>query len=107
MGAEDIGLYIAYTAFFVAIGAAVVLPLLSSLKQPKVLIQSLLGVGVLAALFIVCYFIADAEVTPAAKAYGVTPSSAKLVGAGLYTFYIVFVVSLVGMVYSEITNALK
>lgn len=107
MEAEDIGLYIAYAVLIVAVAAAIVLPLLHALKHPKTLVGSLMGVGALVVLFVVCYAISDSSVSPTARALGIDESSSKLIGAGLYTFYAVFIVSILGMVYSEITKALK
>lgn len=107
MEAEDIGLYISYGALIVAIGAAVIMPLLHSIKHPKTLLGSLLGVGALLVLFVICYATSDSEVSAKARALGTDESSSRLIGAGLYTFYAVFIVSLLGMVYSEVNKALK
>jgi hypothetical protein len=107
MEAEDIGLYLAYTVLIVAVAAAIVLPLLNALKHPKTLIGSLMGIGALVVLFVICYAISDSAVSPTARALGIDESSSKLIGAGLYTFYAVFIVSILGMVYSEVTKALK
>ncbi|MBL7855836.1 MAG: hypothetical protein JNL17_15660 [Cyclobacteriaceae bacterium] len=107
MEAEDIGLYLAYTVLIVAVAAAIVLPLLNALKHPKTLIGSLMGIGALVVLFVICYAISDSSVSPTARALGIDESSSKLIGAGLYTFYAVFIVSIVGMVYSEVNKALK
>jgi hypothetical protein len=38
---------------------------------------------------------------------GVDSGASKLIGAGLIMFYIILVVTIVGMVYSEISKALK
>lgn len=107
MEAEDIGLYLVYTVLIVAVAAAIVLPLLNALKHPKTLIGSLMGIGALVVLFVICYAISDSSVSPTARALGIDESSSKLIGAGLYTFYAVFIVSIVGMVYSEVNKALK
>ena len=107
MDAEDIGLYISYAAVTIAVAAAVILPLLHAVKHPKTLLGSLVGVGALVILFVVCYAISDSEVSAKARALGADESSSQLIGAGLYTFYAVFIVSIVGMVYSEVNKALK
>ncbi|MFN5169335.1 MAG: hypothetical protein ACK5DD_06900 [Cyclobacteriaceae bacterium] len=107
MDAEDIGLYISYGALIIAVAAAVVLPLMHAIKHPKTLLGSLVGVGALVILFVICYAISDTEVSAKARSLGADESSSQLIGAGLYTFYAVFIVSIVGMVYSEINKALK
>ena len=104
---EDIGLYVGYLLFIVAVGAAAILPLISALKSPKDLMKSLMGVGALLVLFLVSYALAGSEVTAKYVAQGVGEGSSKLIGAGLTMFYIVFVLALLGIVYSEINKALK
>ncbi|MGE0590354.1 MAG: hypothetical protein AB7O48_17370 [Cyclobacteriaceae bacterium] len=104
---EDIGLYVGYFLLLIAVGAAVVLPLVSALKSPKDLMKSLMGVGALLVLFLVSYALAGSEVTAKYVAQGVGEGSSKLIGAGLTMFYIVFVIALLGIVYSEINKALK
>ncbi|MCB0487419.1 MAG: hypothetical protein R2820_13385 [Cyclobacteriaceae bacterium] len=104
---EDIGLYVGYVLFIVAVGAAAILPLISALKSPKDLMKSLMGVGALLVLFLVSYALAGSEVTAKYVAQGVGEGSSKLIGAGLTMFYIVFVLALLGIVYSEINKALK
>lgn len=103
----DIGLYITYIFFLVALGAAIVLPLLHALKHPKELGKSALGIGVLVVIFVVSYSISGSEVSVKAASLGVGEGSSKLIGAGLILFYIVFIVSMLGIVYSEINKALK
>lgn len=103
----DIGLYITYVFFFVAAGAAIVLPILHAIRNPKELGKSAIGVGLLVLLFIISYSLSGSEVTPKAISLGVGEDSSKLIGAGLISFYIVFVISLLGIVYSEINKAIK
>ncbi|MFZ5970643.1 MAG: hypothetical protein ACOYXA_03535 [Bacteroidota bacterium] len=103
----DAGLYLTYVFFFVALGAAIVLPLLHALKHPKELGKSAIAVGVLVIVFLVAYSLSDSSVNAKAVALGVDESSSKLIGAGLILFYIVFGGALLGIIYSEINKALK
>jgi hypothetical protein len=107
MESYDIGLYIAYVLGIVAIGAAVVLPLINAIKAPAGLMKSLAGVGGLVVIFIIAYALSGDEVSTKAAAAGVDASSSKLIGAGLTMFYIVMIVSVIGVVYSEINKAFK
>ncbi|HNP97033.1 MAG TPA: hypothetical protein PKJ63_15445 [Cyclobacteriaceae bacterium] len=104
---EDFGLYASYVLLLVAVGAAVVLPLVSALKSPKDLMKSLMGVGGLLVIFLISYALSGSEVTAKYVAQGVGEGSSKLIGAGLTMFYIVFIIALLGIVYSEINKALK
>ncbi len=107
MELEDAGLYIAYVLFFVALGSAIVLPLINAIKNPAGLLKSLLGVGALVVLFVVSYALSGDEVSAKAASLGVDAGGSKLIGAGLILFYVVFVISALGVVYSEINKALK
>ena len=104
---EDIGLYVGYTLFTVALLAAVILPLINALKSPKDLAKSGMGLGALVIVFLISFGIAGSEVTAKYTAQGIGESSSKMIGAGLTMFYIVFIAALIGIVYSEISKALK
>jgi hypothetical protein len=107
MESTDIGLYVGYAFFIVAVGAAIVFPLINALKTPADLLKSLAGIGVLVVVFIIAYALSGSEVTIKAAATGINASSSKLIGAGLITFYIVLILSVLGVVFSEINKALK
>ncbi|MBK7651397.1 MAG: hypothetical protein IPJ20_12595 [Flammeovirgaceae bacterium] len=107
MDIMDFGLYATYLFFAFAIVAAVVLPLVNALKAPAGLVRSLVSVGGLAVVFIIAYAISGSELSKRAAASGITESSSKMIGAGLTLFYIVFVVAVLGVVFSEINKALK
>jgi hypothetical protein len=104
---EDIGLYVGYGLFSVALIAAVILPLINALKSPKELLKSGMGIGALLVVFLISFGLAGSEVTAKYTAQGIGESSSKLIGAGLTMFYIVFAAALVGIVFSEISKALK
>lgn len=103
----DTGLYITYVFLAIALGAAILLPLLHAIKHPKELGKSAVGIGVLVVIFVVAYSISGSEVSVKAASLGVGEGSSKLIGAGLMMFYIVFIASLLGIVYSEISKAIK
>jgi hypothetical protein len=102
------GLYLAFFLFLGAVGSAVVLPLIHIVKNPKSLARSGMGVGLLLVVFIIAYALSGAELTPKYEALGVTTEfSSKLIGAGLTMFYLIFVVAIIAMIYSEISKAFK
>ncbi|NJN42581.1 MAG: hypothetical protein HC811_10495 [Flammeovirgaceae bacterium] len=104
---EDIGLYIAYAMFSAALLGAIVWPLINSLKQPKTLVKSGLGVAVLVVLFLISYALSGSEVTAKYAAQGINETSSQIVGAGLTLFYLIFALAILGIIYSEINKALK
>jgi hypothetical protein len=107
MDTIDIGIYLSYIFLGVALAASVVLPLVNALKHPAGLVKSLIGVGGLVVLFIVAYSLSGSELTSKAIAMGVDESGSKMIGAGLTLFYFVFVAAALGIVFSEISKALK
>ena len=103
----DIGLYLSYLMVVVAIVGAVVLPVIKSLDNPKSLVKplgSLLGIVV---LFLICYAFAGSGLNSKAVSEGVTSGISKFVGGGLIAMYILFIVAIVGIVYTEIHKATK
>jgi len=107
MDSVDLGIYIVFLFFGVALLSAVLLPLINALKNPAGLLKSLMGVGALVVLFIITYSISGSEVTAKAAAMGVDESGSKLIGAGLILFYSVFVIAFLGIIFSEINKAFK
>lgn len=107
MDSIDIGIYLSYFFVGVALVAAVVLPLVNALKHPAGLVKSLMGVGGLVVLFIIAYSLSGSEVSAKAIAMGVDDAGSKMIGAGLILFYFVLVAATVGIVFSEISKALK
>ena len=107
MDSIDIGLYLSAILLVVAAASAVVLPLLNAIKHPAGLIKSLFGVGGLVVLFIIAYSLSGSDLSAKAVALGVDESGSKLIGAGLILLYFVFVISILGLIYSEISKALK
>ena len=104
---EDIGLYVAYAMFSAALLGAIIWPLINSLKQPKTLLKSGMGVAALLVLFLISYALSGSEVTAKYAAQGIDETSSQIVGAGLTLFYLIFGIAILGIVYSEISKALK
>lgn len=103
----DIGLYLGYITLFVAIAGAVALPLINALKDPAGLLKSLAGFGILIVLFLVAYALSSSELTKIAIANGISENGTKMIGGGLITFYALFLFSVVGLLFSEVSKALK
>jgi hypothetical protein len=83
------------------------MPLIKSLGEPKVLLKSLVGVAIIAVIFLIGWALSGDEVTAKYASKGVTETSSKLVGGALTTMYILFVLAVIGIVYSEFNKALK
>ncbi|NQZ76195.1 MAG: hypothetical protein HRT61_08800 [Ekhidna sp.] len=96
----DVGLFISYILIGVCVLTAVGMPLVKAFGDPDSLKKMGIGVGALLVVFVISYLIADG--TPQGDASGTT---AKMVGAGIYTFYILALGAVGGIVYTEIKKA--
>ena len=101
------GLNFVYILFGVALIASVILPFISALKNPKVLVKLGISIGVLLGIFLISYLISDDEVSKIAAAKGVGATGTRIIGAGFITFYIALIASALGLVYSEVSKAFR
>ena len=101
------GLYFCYALFFVAVAALIILPTMNVLKAPKDLVKSGVGIGGLVIIFVISYALSGDEVTLKYSAAGVDSASSKMIGAGLIMLYIIFFISVGGLIYSFINKAMK
>ncbi len=109
MDSYDIMLYVGYLLIAVGALVAIIMPLIKSLDNPKSLLK--IGVGVIgvAVLFFIAYSISSDEVLPkyAVEPFNLTPSASKAVGGILITTYLLFILSLVGIVFTEFNKLIK
>jgi hypothetical protein len=103
----DFGLYALYVLLIIAVAAAIIFPLVNSLSNPRSLVRSGIAVVVMLVIFGVAYALSESELTRSAIAAGLSESAVKLVSAGLIMLYIVFVLAVLALIYSEISKALK
>ncbi len=102
------GLWLAFILFLIAVATGVFLPVYHIIKSPKSLVKTGMGVGFMLVVFGIAYWLAGAEITPKYEALGVkTEFSSKMIGAGLTMFYLIFLIAILGMIYSEISKAFK
>jgi hypothetical protein len=106
-GLINAGLWIFYILLFASIVTAVVFPLLQAVKTPGSFKKSVIGIGVIVIVFGISYALSGSDVTAKQMALGVDEGSSKLIGAGLTMFYFTLLGSVVGIIYSEISKALK
>jgi len=109
MDAYDIMLYATYLLAVVGTILSIVMPLLKSLDDPKGLMKSALGVFGLVALFFICYSLSGNEVLPKFEGapFNLTPGMSQLIGGMLVTTYILTIVTIVSIVVTELTKAVK
>jgi hypothetical protein len=109
MDSIDIFIFIAEGLIIIGAILAIVMPLIKSLGNPSSLVKTGIGVAALAAVFFIAYTLADSEVLPkfAAEPFNLTPGLSKFVGGSLLTTYALFIIAIVGIVYTEINKAIK
>jgi len=104
---SEYGLYLSYLLFAVGVVAAIVLPLIKALDEPKKLVQAGIGLAALLVIFLISWAIAGNEVTSMYTEKGVDVGLSKLVGGMLTMVYLLMGIAVVGIVYTEITKAVK
>ena len=103
----DFGIYLSYFLFFVGIIAAVVMPLINALDNPKVLMKAGMGIGAALVVFLISYMLSGNEVTEVYKEFGVDEGSSKLVGGGIIMIYLLAFIALGSIIYGEVSRLIK
>lgn len=93
----DVGLFLSYILVGVCALAAIGMPLVKAFGDPQSLKKMAMGVGAVVVVFVVSYMIADGTVYENASS-----GTSKMVGAGLFTMYILAFLALGGIVFTEI-----
>jgi len=103
----DLGLYVFYALLFIAVAAAVIFPLINSIKEPKALVRTGIALAAVLVLFGISYGLSDSTLSRNAIGFGLSESTVKLISAGLIMFYIVLALAILALIYSEISKAFK
>ncbi len=103
----DIFLFVSYILVIIAVLVAILMPLINSFGNPRSLLKSGAGVLGLLLLFFIAYAVSGNEVTVLYSKFDVGPELSKLVGGSLIMAYILSVISLVSIVFTEISKLLK
>lgn len=102
MDGIDAFLYGSYLLIILAAAAAVILPVIKSLDDPKALIKPVAGFVAILLVFLIGWGFSGSEVTPVYAEFGVDEGGSKMVGGMISSMYILLGLSLVGIVASEI-----
>ncbi len=98
------GIIACYILLAVAVLAAVIFPIIQLIQNPKGAKGALVGLGALVLVLGISYALSS-DVVPTDLA--ITPAGAKQVDTGLYAFYILAVVAVIALVYSEVAKLFK
>ncbi len=103
----NIGLYVSYVLMGIAMLAAIVLPLINSLDDTSSLIRGGIGVGIVLVLYLISWAISGNEVIDAYIKWDIGEGISKAIGGALIMMYILFIVAIGGIIYTEISKAIK
>lgn len=103
----DIILYIGYFLVAVAAIAAVVLPLIKSLSQPRNLLTIGAGILALIVIFLIGYALSGNEVLPFYSRYEIEADGSKLIGGTLITMYLLLGLALIGIAFTEVSKLFR
>lgn len=105
---SSIGLIISYILLSLAALGTIVASVLNIVHNPKAGIKTLISIVVILAIFGIGYAISKGEVTPTYEKYGVETSNySRLIDSGLYMFYALMAIAVVGILVSEVINMVK
>jgi hypothetical protein len=103
----EIGLYVAYILLAFAVISIIVIPIYFTIVNFKKAKQGLIGVGVLAAVFLIAYLVSPADQGLFYETMKIGPTGSKIIGGGLYATYFVMLGIIVAILYAEIGKLLK
>ena len=103
----NIGLYVSYVLLGIAILSSIVLPLINSLDDTAALIKAGIGVGIIIVLYGISWAISGNEVIDAYIKWDIGEGISKAIGGALIMMYMLFLVAVVGIIYTEISKAIK
>jgi hypothetical protein len=103
----NIGLYAAYALVLIALAGVIILPLVQAFGKPKMLLKSGIGLAVLAILYAIAWSVSSNEVTQIYENFGVNASISQIVGGTLILSYILMIILVLGLIYSEISKIFK
>lgn len=98
------GIPAAFILLILAALAAILLPIINSVSNPRSLIKSAIGIVVLAVIFLIGWSMSGAEVN---AQFNVTEATSKVIGGALTTMYILFGIAFLGIILSEINKILQ
>lgn len=103
----DVILYLGYALVIISALAAIILPLINALGNPKALLKMVIGIVAIAAVYFIAYAFSGAEVTQEYADRGVGPELSKAVGGTLIMAYILLGISIVGILFTELNKIFK
>jgi len=103
----DIMFIVTYILLGVSVIGAIVFPIINMIGDFKKAKGSLVGIGIVAVLFIISYALSGSEVLESYEKFGVTATSSRIIGASLIMMYIMSIGAIVMAIVGEVYKAFK
>jgi len=106
---ENFFLVWTYILIGVACVATVAFSIMGMITHPKNAKNALIGFGAMIVVFGLAYALGSSEIPKflGYQKFDITPGLSKTVGGSLYAIYLLLTLAIVGIVYSEVSKALK
>lgn len=101
------GINITYILLGIAVLAAVGSSIMNLISNTKAAVITLIGIVALAVIAFIASSLASNEVTPLYEKLGIDTSTSGTVGTGLYTFYILAILTIAAVIYTEVSKIFK
>lgn len=107
----DVNFFIiwSYILFGLAAVSAIIFPIVSLILNPKKAVRSLISVGVIAVLAFISYLIASDSIPNflGADKFNISATTSRMVGTGLWAMYILGIVAVLSILYTEVSKIFK
>ncbi len=104
----EIFLTIAYVLLGIAAIIMIMSPIYGIVTNPQNIVKLLISVGLIVVVFILGYALAGDSVSEVQSVkFGLTQTSSKIVGTGLYVAYITFGLTVLSLLYSSVIKFFK
>ncbi len=103
----SIAILITYIFLFVSIAAMIIFPIWFMIKNPKTAKGTLIGVGILAVVILISYFISSADQGEFYTKFDIGQGTSKMIGAGLIATYVMLFGVFAVAIYSSISDRFK
>jgi len=104
----NVGIILAYIMIIIGVVLAVVFPLINAISQPQLLVKTGVGLVGILVIFGLGYALSDNNLTAKFIQSGVDSASlSRMIGGALKMVYLLMVVAVVGIVYTEFSKVVK
>lgn len=103
----NIGMYLTYVLLVIAIIALVVFPIWQMVTNFAKAKGGLVSLAILLGIFAVTYFLSPADQGAFYAKFAIGPVTSKLIGAGIFTTYLIMASIVFAAIYTEVAKWFK